>query len=748
MTDLLDRLKTALTDRYAIERELGRGGMAVVYLTHDQKLNRQVALKVLRHELAASLGSERFLREIEIAAKLTHPNILGLYDCGEADGQLYYTMPYVEGESLRDRLDREHQLPVDDALQITKEVADALGYAHSVGLVHRDIKPENVLFTAGHAVVSDFGIARAVSEAGGEKLTETGLAVGTPAYMSPEQGAGSGEVDARSDIYSLGCVLYEMLSGETPYLGSTAQAIIAKKLTEPIPRVSVVRETVPEAVEAALTTALAKAPADRFRTAAEFAAALPVTGAHVSQPAAAPAGKPPSIAVLPLANLSADPEQEYFCDGIAEDIINALARIDGLRVVARSSSFVFKGRTADVREVGRSLDVGAVLEGSVRRSGSRLRITTQLIDVASGYQLWSERFDRQLEDVFAIQDEIALAVVDNLKVKLLTRERASILRRHAVSLDAYEAYLKALFEWNSMTPEGFARCQDLFREAIRLDPDFAPAYAQLAGSYTSVVWWADQLPAPALAQAVPLVEKALDLDPNLALAHGVVGILRGFMERDPVAGERSLRRAVELAPNDATAQTFLALLLQALGEHREEAAARARVALRLDPLSPPIQVWAGQVLFFSDQQDEGLRTLEAQATATPHLWMPRYFLSLVLAESDRLEDALAQAEKAVQLSGDNSVTLSHLAILCAATGDHARSSDLLARLQRRAEAGYVPPMLLAWAHMAQGESEAALHRAQEALGAKDPWISFHGIYNRAIVPPEPTVDALIAASFA
>jgi len=219
------------------------------------------------------------------------------------------------------------------------------------------------------------------------------------------------------------------------------------------------------------------------------------------------------------------------------------------------------------------------------------------------------------------------------------------------------------------------------------------------------------------------------------------------MEGDRVAGERSLRRAVELAPNDATAQTQLALLLQALGERREEAATRARLAVRLDPLSPPIQVWAGQALFFSDQQEEGLRILEAQATATPYLWMPRYFLSLVLAESDRLKDARAQAEKAVQLSGDNSVTLSHLAILCAATGDHARSGDLLARLQQRAEAGYVPPMLLAWAHMARGETEAALHRVQEALAAKDPWVSFHGIYNRAIVPPEPSVDALIAASF-
>ncbi len=267
MSELDQRLEIALADRYTIERELGRGGMAVVYLAQDEKLNRQVALKVLRPELAASLGSERFLREIEIAAKLNHPNILALYDCGEADGQLFYTMPYVEGESLRDRLRREKQLPIEDALQITKEVADALGHAHAMGLVHRDIKPENILLTAGHAVVSDFGIARAVSEAGAEALTETGLAVGTPAYMSPEQSTGSRDIDGRSDLYSLGCVLYEMLSGDAPYTASTPQAVIAKKLSEPTPRISVVRTAIPPAIEAALNTVLDKTPADRYRTA-------------------------------------------------------------------------------------------------------------------------------------------------------------------------------------------------------------------------------------------------------------------------------------------------------------------------------------------------------------------------------------------------------------------------------------------------------------------------------------------------
>jgi serine/threonine-protein kinase len=274
MADLLEQLKAALADRYAIDHEIGRGGMATVYLAEDLKHHRHVAIKVLDPELARSLGSERFLREVEVTAKLTHPHILTLIDSGEADGLLYYVMPYIEGETLRDRMNREGQLPIDDALQITREVAAALSHAHSHHVIHRDIKPENILLSAGEAVVADFGIARAVTEAGGDNLTETGISIGTPAYMSPEQASGAQKLDGRSDVYSLGCVLYELLAGEPPFTGPTAQAIVAKKLSEATPRVSVVRELVPSSVEAAIDQALAKAPADRFATALQFLEAL------------------------------------------------------------------------------------------------------------------------------------------------------------------------------------------------------------------------------------------------------------------------------------------------------------------------------------------------------------------------------------------------------------------------------------------------------------------------------------------
>jgi serine/threonine protein kinase len=413
--DLLPRLQAALGDRYRIERELGQGGMGIVLLAEDQKHHRQVAIKVLKPDLAAALGRERFLREIATAARLTHPHILPLHDSGEADGFLYYVIPYIEGESLRDRLTRERQLTLEDAVQIAREVADALNYAHGQNVLHRDIKPENILLSAGHALVTDFGIARTITDGGGGQLTEVGSLVGTPAYMSPEQVDGSPHIDGRADIYSLGCVLYEMLVGERPFRGTTLTALIANRLSSPTPSPRAVRELVPQGVDAAVRKAMASLPADRFSTGAQFADALGTPRASEAAPAAAPDR---SIAVLPFKNQSSDPEAEYFSDGIAEEIINALAQLPGLQVAARTSSFAFKGKSADIAEVGAKLKVATVLDGSVRKAGNKVRITAQLVNVLDGYYLWSERYDSELDDVFAIQDHIARAIAQRFEVML------------------------------------------------------------------------------------------------------------------------------------------------------------------------------------------------------------------------------------------------------------------------------------------------------------------------------------------
>jgi serine/threonine protein kinase/tetratricopeptide (TPR) repeat protein len=742
---------------YEITGLIGAGGMGEVYRARDTRLGRDVAVKVLPAEFADDPDRlRRFEQEARAVAALNHPNILVVHDVGTHEGAPYLVTELLEGESLRTRL-HVGALPVSTAIDFADQMARGLAAAHEKGIVHRDLKPENLFLTRlGCVKILDFGLAKllrspqevsAASTVAG--VTQPGTIMGTAAYMSPEQIRGQ-EIDHRADIFAFGCVLYEMLSGEQPFPGTTAADTLAAILTrDPRPLVDSQPE-VPAALELVVLRCLEKRPEDRFDTARDVAFALTAAAQPRKPPGAVdrrpPVQELPSIAVLPPVNLSADPEQEYFCDGIAEEIINALAHVEGLRVVARTSSFAFKGRAKDIRDIGRSLDVSTVLEGSVRRAGDRLRVTAQLINVADGYHLWSERFDRRLEDVFAIQDEIALAIVENLKVKLLSGEKVSLVRGRAYNLEAYDAFLKGRFEWNKMSPEGFARCYELFREAIRLDPELAPAYAQLADSMTSPSWWADQPPTEALAHAIPLAERALALDPNLAHGHSVLGHCQAFFERNRVAGERSLRRAAELAPNDALAQTYLGLFLMALGGG-EEAVGRARLALRLDPLSPAVQTWAGTILVFSGQPAEGLRTLEEQIARTPQFWMPHYFLGTGLGHGGRLLEARTVAETARELSGDASVTLSLVVCLCHLLGDRKRAEEAFQSLRQRAEAGYVTPMLLAWAHLARGETEQALHRVEEALAAKDPWVNVHRLYSPAIAPAEPRVDALIAASF-
>jgi len=720
MDSLKERLATGLGGRYALDRELGQGGMAVVFLARDLRHGRNVALKVLRPEVSAAIGAERFLREIRLAAGLTHPHILPVYDSGEAGGLLFYVMPTMEGRSLRERLDKEHQLPLEEALRIAREVAAALDYAHRHQVVHRDIKPENILLHEGAAMVADFGIGKALGAEGSN--TQTGLAVGTPAYMSPEQAGGDRDVDGRSDLYSLGCVLYEMLAGEPPFTGPTPQAVIAKRFVSPIPKVRAVRD-IPEAVDHAVTRALARTPVDRFPSAAEFAETLRTVprdgapGPRTALEGRAEGPAPQAIAVLPLANMSADPENEYFSDGMTDEIINVLAKVPGMQVASRTSSFAFKGKKdVDIREIGDKLGVATVLEGSVRKVGSRIRITVQLVNVESGYHLWSETYDRQLEDVFAIQDEISHAIVDALKLRL--GSPATPMVAPTRNLEAYTLYLKGRFFANRVTESGLRKGLEFFQQALLQDAAFAQAYAGIADCWCNL---ADDWVAPddAYPRAKAAATRALQRDPELSEAMASIGKVLCWHEWDFATAVQQLRRAVKLNPNYAEGHFVLGTALPTvglLGEGIEE----MRRSLALDPLSPDASGWISRLLLYARDYAgaiaQGEKTLEVD---DDYVRAYLYIGSAHLVQGDP-ERALQWYRRGQGLEKAVRSYDAFIVQALAALGQREEAEAILARLDDESRREYVRAEILAMGHAALGNADRAfawLERAYQARSA-------------------------------
>ena len=573
MPELIERLGGAIATRYRIQRELGQGGMAKVFLAHDLKYDREVAVKVLRPDVAGGVGPTRFLHEIQTSARLHHPHILPLYDSDQADGLVYYVMPYVQGETLRQRLEREGQLPVNEAIQLAREVLDALTYAHSANVVHRDIKPANILLDAGHAVVADFGIARAI----GEGESTTGHVIGTPAYMSPEQIDGSKYLDGRTDIYSLGCVLYEMLVGQAPYRGSTLTAVIANRLTSPIPSARASRELVPEMVDAAVKKAMATVPADRFATAAQFAEALGTSATVAIAVGAAQAMveeviAAKSVAVLPFENMSTDPENEYFSDGITDDIISQLSKISALKVISRTSSMQYKKTTKKIAAIAEELGVGAVLEGSVRRAGQRVRIVAHLVDPKSEKHLWGDTFDRNLSDIFEVQSEVAQQITGALSVALSPEEKQRVEKKATGDADAYNLYLLGRFHSNKWAEAEVLKAIDYYQLAIAKDPGYAVAYAGLADAYELLsIGFSSRPPAEYLEQAKTMALKALSMDETLAEAHTSLAYARWLGDLDWQGAERGFRRALELMSSYVMAHEWYAEYLAARGPARRVA---------------------------------------------------------------------------------------------------------------------------------------------------------------------------------
>jgi len=618
------RLQNILSDRYRIERPIGSGGMATVYLAEDLKHHRSVAIKVLDPELAAVIGAERFLREIETVARLNHPQILPLHDSGAAEGMLYYVMPYVEGKSLRERMRRERQLPLDDALRITREVADALDYAHAQGVVHRDIKPENILISRGHAVVADFGIARAA--AGGAKLTETGLTLGTPLYMSPEQAIGGGELDGRSDQYSLGCVLYEMLAGQPPFTGPTGESLVHQHLSVEPRSVTDLRPKVPTEIARVLGRSLAKTPADRFATLAAFGEALADhESSAMTDPSAPPLAPSPrrpwrlallcaatavvaiaallvthpwrqarvpvrsvrarsEIAVLPFQNLSAEGPHAYFAGGLHDELLTQLAKVAALKVISRTSVMGYQGSPKSLKVIATELGVGSVVEGSVQVMGDRLRVTVQLIDAATDEDLWAEHYDRTLDDAFAIQSEVAQKIVTAVGAALTSAEQGRLAAPPTANAEAYRLYMQGREYWSR--PGAYVQdieiAQQLYERALALDPNFALAHAALSQVHGAMYWFRDDPSAARATRQREEADAALRLAPDLPQAHVAMGLAYYWGRRDYQRALDEFATALKGLPNDAELWWRIAAVRRRLGNWNEMFAAFDK-AVQLDP---------------------------------------------------------------------------------------------------------------------------------------------------------------------
>jgi len=727
MSELFERLGAALAQRYRLERELGQGGMAKVFLAHDLKYDREVAVKVLRPDLAAEVGIARFLHEIQTAARLHHPHILPLYDSDQTDGLAYYVMPYVTGDTLRQRLAREQQLPVNDALQIAREVADALSYAHGAKVVHRDIKPANILLEAGHALVADFGIARAIGDT--HSLTSRGHLIGTPGYMSPEQIDGAEFIDGRSDIYSLACVLFEMLVGQPPFRGSTITAIIANRLSDPTPSPRAKRELVPEAVDAAVMKAMATLPADRFSTAAEFAEALgtPATvaiavGAAQAMVQEMTAAK--SVAVLPFDNMSADPENEYFSDGITDDIIAQLSKISALKVISRTSSMQYKKTTKKIATIAKELGVGAILEGSVRRAGSRVRIVVHLVEPLSEDHLWGETFDRQLTDVFEVQSEVAQQITGALSLALSPEEKERVERKATDSAEAYNLYLLGRFHVNKWSESSVLKGIECFEEAIAKDPEYAVAYAGLADAYELLsIGLGSRPPLECLVQAKTMALKALEMDDSLAEAHTSLAYARWLSDLDWTTAEREFKRAIELKSSYVPAHQWYAEYLAALGRH-EEALTSIRRAQQLDPLAVPVNRAVGWVLYFAGRYDQASEELQKALAMDPDFLGARLVLWWVLVAKGAHDDAIADIRRELERPGSHIVKQLMLGYACAVAGKREEASGILWELEEKLANDDRLALLSTFLLTALGDKDRAFQQLQRAFDHREPGLMF------------------------
>lgn len=751
-SEFQDQLQSMLGSAYTIERELGGGGMSRVFVATENALGRRVVIKVLPPELGAALSVDRFRREIQLAASLQHPLIVPLISAGSDQVLLYYTMPYIEGESLRARVAREGELPIADVLRILRDVAEALSYAHERGVIHRDIKPDNVLLARQHALVTDFGVAKALTaatEAG--SATSAGMALGTPAYMAPEQAAADPHTDHRADIYALGVLAFEILCGRPPFLGASPQSVLAAHMTTTPEPSSAHRPSVPAALDALVSSCLEKKPADRPQTADAVLEALEAIGTPnrgLTPAHALPAKRPrrnmwlalggtaaiaavvllvtlsrresgasaianatesSSIAVLPFDNVGGDTANLYFADGMTDELTAALAKLPRLRLAARSSAYSFRGKQISAQDIGRELRVSRLVEGSVRRAGTRLRLTAQLVDATNGLTLWSESYEREVKDVFHVQDDLAHAIAGTLQQTLGGNAAEAVkvrAPRGTADLEAYDLFLRGRFFWAKRGDAPLRQAIELFKRAIARDSNFARAYAGLALSYAVYPSFqagrADSIMQLAFASA----QRAEYLDSTLADAHLALASVANSRWQW-AASDSEFRRTLALDSMNATAHQWYAQLLYETGRP-DESVAHSRRAIELDPLSPIV---ANQLAIdlnhagrFSESADISRQSLPLDSTLT-YVWMNLAEALLFLGHAD---SAALAAERAVLADPHDGNTLGNAAYYEGRAGHRERAEALLATLRQAYARNEAEALHISLAHLGLGHSDSAL----------------------------------------
>ena len=736
VTEHLDQLQDALGDRYVVDREIGRGGMATVFLAEEQQPRRQVAIKVLAPELYGGIGRERFLREVEFAAQLTHPNIIPIFAADEVGDLLYYIMPYIDGQSLRWRLATEGRLSLEESLKIAGEVGDALHYAHEQGVVHRDVKPENILLASGHAMVADFGIARALCVACGDNITIAGVPIGTPGYMSPEQAKGL-EVDPRSDLYSLGCVVYEMLTGKPPFQGPTIEAVISARYSQPTPTLGRAGWTVSTTIDQAVQRSMALNRDERFETIAEFLdilrprishEALAATLASQSLPPTLDAFNAPNggnaVAVLPFTNLSADPENEYFSDGITDDIITQLSKIAGLQVTSRTSVTQYKNTNKTLGQIGGELGVAAILEGSVRRAGNRVRVVAQLINSSTDKHLWADSYDRELTDIFEIQSEIAEQIASALQATLTPNEKVDLAKKPTDNLDAYHLYLQGKFYWNKFTVEGVERAIEFFTQAAELDEDYALAHAGLSDCYILMSVTLGKLPPQeGLPKAKQAALKALELDDKLGDAYATLGAVYMWHDWDWSGADTATQRALELDPGGEKSHLMRAFYLATMGRH-DEAVDLTERAVKLCPVSLLINSHLGLQRYFAHQFEAAAKSLEKTAEMDANFPPAHYLLGWTYLQLGRFDEAISEAERAIELTGSSSQRRAALGVALAMSGKSDEASKILSELEVQFNEQYVSPADIAMLNGHLGRIDQAFEWLHRAVEQRAPWLGF------------------------